>query len=88
MEQVTLNKAELGLGGGSLLQVANRSLTQMMSYIIDTPHGEVIVMDGGNYCAEDGEHLHEQLKARGGRVSMWFITHAHSDHLGAHLCGY
>ena len=83
MEQVTLNKAELGLGGGSLLQVANRSLTQMMSYIIDTPHEEVIVMDGGNYCAEDGEHLYEQLKAKGGRVSMWFITHAHSDHLGA-----
>ena len=80
---IALNKVDAGLGGGSLLQVANRSLTQMMSYVIDTPNGEVIVIDGGNYCAEDGEHLYELLKARGGHVSMWFITHAHSDHLGA-----
>ena len=80
-----LNKINLGLGGGSLLQVANRSLTQMMSYIIDTPEGNVIVIDGGFYCEEDAECLYKMLKERGKRVDLWLITHAHGDHFGALL---
>ena len=70
---------DVGLGGGRLIQIANRTLTQMMSYIIDTPEGNVIVIDGGNYCAEDSEALYEYLAERGKRVDMWFITHAHDD---------
>lgn len=80
-----LNKVDLGLGGGSLLQVANRSLTQMMSYIIDTPEGNVIVIDGGDYCEEDAEHLYKLLKERGKKVDLWLMTHAHEDHFGALL---
>ena len=80
-----LNKVKLSLGGGSLLQVANRSLTQMMSYIIDTSDGKVIVIDGGFYCEEDAEHLYHLIVQRGGNVNLWVITHAHSDHLGALL---
>ncbi len=76
---------ELKLGGGRLIQIANRTLTQMMSYIIDTPEGNVIVIDGGNYCAEDSAALYEYLCERGKKVDLWFITHAHSDHLGAML---
>ena len=75
----------LGLGGGRLIQIANRTLTQMMSYIIDTPEGGVIVIDGGNYCAEDSEALYGYLAERGKKVDLWFMTHAHSDHLGAML---
>ena len=75
----------LGLGGGRLIQVANRTLTQMMSYIIDTPEGGVIVIDGGNYCEEDASALYSFLEARGKHVDLWFITHAHGDHLGAML---
>ena len=80
-----LNKVNLGLGGGTLLQVANRSLTQMMSYIVDTEDGKTIIIDGGNYCEEDANNLYQQIKQRGGSVDMWIITHAHSDHLGALL---
>lgn len=80
-----LNKVNLGFGGGSLLQVANRSLTQMMSYIIDTPEGNVVVIDGGHYCEEDANHLYELLKERGKKVDLWIMTHAHEDHLGALL---
>ena len=80
-----LNKVKLNLGGGSLLQVANRSRTQMMSYIIDSSDGKVIVIDGGFYCEEDAENLYHLIKQRGGRVDLWLITHAHSDHLGALL---
>jgi len=79
------NKADLGLGGGTLMQVANRSLTQMMSYLIDTPDGGVIVIDGGYYCAEDSENLYKLLAKRGKRVDLWIVTHAHCDHLGALL---
>jgi len=77
------NRAELGLGGGSLLQAANRTLTQMMCYIIETPAGETLVIDGGNRCKEEADFLYEQIRQRGGRVHGWFFTHAHSDHVGA-----
>ena len=82
---MTLNKVKLDLGGGTLLQIANRSLTQMMSYIVDTEDGKTIIIDGGFYCEEDAKHLYEQIQQRGGCVDLWMITHAHSDHLGALL---
>lgn len=78
-----LHEINVGLGGGSLLQIANRTTTQMMSYLIDTPDGGVIMIDGGNYCAGDADHLYEELKKRGGHVDAWFFTHAHNDHDGA-----
>ena len=77
-----LIKVNLDLGGGTLLQVANRSHTQMMSYVIDCPDGSVVVIDGGN-ANEDSDHLYSLLCERGKTVDLWFITHAHSDHLGA-----
>lgn len=74
---------DLKLGGGRLIQIANRTLTQMMSYIIDTPDGGVIVIDGGHLCAEDARALYSYLEQRGKKVDAWFITHAHGDHFGA-----
>lgn len=76
-------KVNLQLGGGSLIQVANRTLTQMMSYVIDTPDGKCIMIDGGNYCKEDAENLYNMLASRGKKVDLWIMTHAHSDHVGA-----
>lgn len=76
---------EFGLGGGSLLQIANRSRTQMMSYIIDCPDGGTVVIDGGMYCDEDAENLYRELEKRGKRVDLWFFTHCHMDHYGAWL---
>ena len=76
---------DLQLGGGRLIQVANRTLTQMMSYIIDSPEGNVIVVDGGTYTEEDAAALYSYLEERGKKVDLWFITHAHSDHIGAML---
>ena len=78
-----MNKVYLDLGGGSLLQVANRTHTQMMSYIITAPDGSTIVIDGGTRKDGDGEHLYQLLCSRGKHVDKWFITHAHSDHYGA-----
>ena len=75
----------LDLGGGTLSQIANRSRTQMMSYIIDCPEGGTIVIDGGMYCKEDADELYRQIEARGKRVDLWFFTHCHMDHYGAWL---
>ena len=75
----------LDLGGGILSQLANRSRTQMMSYIIDCPEGGTIVIDGGMYCKEDADELYRQIEARGKRVDLWFFTHCHMDHYGAWL---
>ncbi len=80
---MTLNKLHVGLGGGSLLQISARTLTQMMSYVVTTPGGKCIVIDGGNKCPEDAEALYNEIAAHGKRVEYWYITHAHSDHIGA-----
>ncbi len=57
---------------------------QMMSYVIETGDGALVVVDGGN--VGDDEYLLEYLHKLGGdnpRIAAWFITHAHCDHLGA-----
>lgn len=80
-----LTEVSLGLGGGSLLQVAHRSKTQNLCYVIDTPDGSVAVLDGGYYTEEDGRNLYQLLKQRGGRVHTWLFSHGHEDHIGCLL---
>ena len=65
---MTIHEIDVGLGGGSLLQVANRSPVQMMSYVIDTPEGKTILIDGGYRRPEDAAHLRELIRERGDRV--------------------
>lgn len=65
-------------GGGSLTMLANKDDdAQNMSFIFDTGDG-LIVVDGG--WDINGESLLSELKARGGHVRAWLITHAHRDH--------
>lgn len=61
---ISQNHYRLDLGGGTLTQFANRSVTQMMSYIIDYPDGDVIVIDGGMYYAKGAANLHSEQKKR------------------------
>lgn len=81
------NTVYLGLGGGSLLQLANREHPQTMSYILDTPDGKTIVIDGGwygeRYEGLEAQDMYRLLSERGKRVDLWLITHAHIDHFGA-----
>lgn len=78
-----MNEVHLNLGGGSILQAANRSVSQMMSYLIETASGKIIMIDGGDYNAQDAEYLYELLSEKGKTVDLWVITHAHKDHFGA-----
>lgn len=68
-------------GGDELMLLANQAASQMESFIITTKNGSVIVIDGGT--EDDEAHLKEVLRSKGGHVSAWFITHPHSDHVGA-----
>ena len=67
--------------GEELRMLANQTESQMMSFIITSANGSVIVIDGGT--EDDAPHLREQIAEKGNHVSAWFITHPHSDHAGA-----
>lgn len=69
------------LGGASLTMLNSQSESQMLSAIIQTSQGNLIVVDGG--LGADGDYLKSQILARGGHVSAWLITHPHGDHVGA-----
>ena len=71
------------LGGAELMMLSNQTKGQMMSFLMETRDGSLIVIDGGRW--EDGEHLMEEIRRRGGRVEAWFLTHTHTDHVGALL---
>jgi len=68
-------------GAFTLWQLPNQTHTQMMSYVIKTAGGKIIVIDGG--MAGDAPYLRDFLTGLGGNVDMWFITHAHDDHFTA-----
>jgi len=65
----------------TLWQLPSQTPSQMMSYVIQTVHKKVIVIDGGR--AGDAAFLAEFLKGLGNRVNAWFITHPHDDHFCA-----
>ena len=65
----------------SLWQLPSERDTIILSYVIKTDKGKLIVIDGG--WLEDGEYLKNFLKAHGGNVHSWFLTHCHDDHIGA-----
>ena len=67
-------------GKNVLHQLRQQTAAQMMSYIIETASGKIIVIDGG--WAADADNLMETLQSIAGRprYDAWLLTHAHSDH--------
>ena len=58
-----------------------------MSYVAKMKDGSFLIIDGGKAKDVDVENLYEFLRGNTEygekvRVSMWFFTHAHSDHIG------
>ena len=68
-------------GGGRVYALASRVDTISLSTVFVSPEGKILVVDGGHY--PDGPFLGELLRALGGHVDYWFLTHAHEDHFGA-----
>ena len=71
------------LGGAELRMLQSQTKGQMMSFLLKTKSGKLIVVDGGRW--DDGDYLMDQIRKEGGHVSAWFLTHAHTDHVGALL---
>ncbi len=65
----------------TLWQLPEQTHSQMMSYVIRTPNGKVIVIDGG--MKGDADYLRKFLKEQGNHVHAWFFSHPHSDHTDA-----
>jgi beta-lactamase superfamily II metal-dependent hydrolase len=51
------------------------------SYVFRTANGKVIVMDGG--VPPEAGYLRGFLAALGNNVTAWFLSHPHTDHVGA-----
>lgn len=64
-----------------LTQFGPTTSRQMMGYAIKTANGKLVIIDGGNI--EDADQLLEYIKQNGSEVEAWFITHIHTDHVGA-----
>ena len=69
------------LGGAALTLFDSRGSSQILSAMLQTSQGSLIVIDGG--LGEDGDFLRSQIQARGSHVAAWLITHPHGDHAGA-----
>lgn len=67
--------------GGSLSLLADYDNRQMLSMVLQDKNGTLVVIDGG--WDIDADHLTDVIRSKGGHVSGWFVTHPHSDHVGA-----
>lgn len=59
----------------------HQTKTQGNSYVFRLKSGKVVVMDGG--VAPEAGYLRGFLGALGNTVDAWFLSHPHSDHIGA-----
>ena len=57
-----------------------------MCYVVRLADGRFIIVDGGEYSAEDSLRLYEFMKENSLQeiptVALWVFTHSHSDHIG------
>lgn len=67
--------------GGSLSLLSDYDNRQMLSMVLQDKNGSLVVIDGG--WDIDADHLSDVIRSKGGHVSAWFVTHPHSDHVGA-----
>ena len=65
----------------TLWQLPSQINTIGNSYVFQMSNGKVVVMDGG--VKEETSYLKGFLAALGNEVEAWFISHPHSDHMGA-----
>lgn len=70
----------------TLYMLQEQSPLQMMSYVLQTKEGNLVVVDGGE--KPDAGYLQEILIRLGGAepvVDFWILTHPHTDHIDALL---
>lgn len=75
--------SSVGIAVSELWMLGSATGAQNLSIVIKSPHGKLIVIDGG--WEADATKLSELIQQQGGKVDAWLITHPHEDHVGA-LC--
>lgn len=55
--------------------------SQLMFYTMQDREGHLVVVDGG--YEEDAPYVRKTIRALGGHVDAWILTHPHKDHAGA-----
>lgn len=73
-------------GKNVLHQLESQTPSQMMSYVIETDDGKIIVIDGG--LRADCEYLLGYIRQLTGgyiKIDAWILTHPHSDHIDAFM---
>lgn len=70
-------------GVGECWMLGSTTGAQNLSIVIKSPHGKLIVIDGG--WEADADKMSSLILQQGGKVDAWLITHPHEDHVGA-LC--
>ena len=73
--------ASITNGEDRLWMLHSETGAQMLSIVMQTKQGNLIVIDGG--WEGDGTYLKKTLLEKGGHVSAWLLTHPHEDHIGA-----
>ena len=64
-----------------IIQQTNMNSKQMMGYAVQAKTGEVLYIDGG--YSGNGDEIKRIVKALGGHIDLWLITHPHCDHHNA-----
>ena len=77
----TYTDSTIGLGGAKITMIKGNESGQQISIVIESNEGQLIVVDGG--LKPNAPYLSKYIKARGGKVSAWLLTHPHEDHVGA-----
>ena len=69
-----------------IIQLKNRTPSQMTGFIVVTEDGHIVVIDGGVQGDTDGflEVLARAAAEHGieNRIDLWLLTHPHDDHFG------
>lgn len=81
----TLKPTEEPVAGGTLYQLADVKNGQMNSYVIQTEHNKVIIMDGGyDRNKQDLIDLAKEITGQAvPEIEAWIFSHTHSDHVNA-----
>jgi beta-lactamase superfamily II metal-dependent hydrolase len=75
------NPAQTRRSTFTVWQLPAQTRTQIMSYVLRSAGGKLIVIDGG--MVGDADYLRKFLVDQGGVVDTWFLTHPHADHVMA-----
>ncbi len=71
----------IGLGGASITLIKGKETGQQLCLVVKSSDGHLLVVDGG--LKTNAPYLAQYIRANGGRVDAWLLTHPHVDHCGA-----